>query len=46
MYPEYNQVHEFIKTASLLMKTNKTMQDIFTLFVRKMRKRLQLNITT
>ncbi|MFA6852030.1 MAG: AMP-binding protein [Bacilli bacterium] len=40
MYPEYNQVHEFIKTASLLMKTNKTMQDIFTLICEKNAKKV------
>ncbi len=35
MYPEYKKVDEFIKSASLVMNGNKTMQDIFTLICQR-----------
>ncbi|MCB9498109.1 MAG: hypothetical protein H6688_01465 [Erysipelotrichaceae bacterium] len=33
MYPEYNKVNDFIKTASLVMETSQRMSDIFSLIM-------------
>ncbi|HOZ02214.1 MAG TPA: AMP-binding protein [Bacilli bacterium] len=35
MYPEYKKVDEFIRSASLVMNKNKTMQDVFTLICQR-----------
>lgn len=40
MYPEYNKIHDFLATASLVMETQKRMQDIFSIMMERNAKQI------